>query len=62
MPSFEDLINKALNEGAPGATRGPTFGPEGVTKGAAEEEYSDTERKKKKKKAKKVENEVLGAG
>ena len=62
MPSFEDLINKALYEGSPGAARGPSFGPEPITKGAAESEYSDVEKKKKRKKAKKIENEVLGAG
>lgn len=60
--SFEQRIDKALSEGAPGASRGPTYGPEGITKGSAESEYSDVEKKKKRKKAEKVENEVLEAG
>lgn len=59
--SFIKRLDQVLGEGTPGATRGPTYGPEGVTLGSAESEYPDTPRKKKKKN-KKIESDVLNSG
>lgn len=60
--SFIQLIDDALglNEGV-GATRSPTMGPEGVTKGSAQSNYSDNASAKTKK-AKKIKKEVLENG
>lgn len=59
--SFMQKIDNALglSEGV-GAASGPTFGPEGVTKGSAQSNYGDA--RKTKKKNKKIKEEVLEAG